>query len=79
MGFLEIHHGHTYVARFVITPLFWNMENMYGNTKGSRLYLKAIATIELDDFIQEFDNWRDMQYMQNPQLFTPFMVWKGLF
>jgi hypothetical protein len=55
------------------------MENMYGNTKGSRLYLKAIATIELDDFIQEFDNWRDMQYMQNPQLFTPFMVWKGLF
>jgi hypothetical protein len=32
------------------------MESMYGNTKGSGLYLKAVGTIELDDFIEEFDN-----------------------
>jgi hypothetical protein len=36
------------------------MENMYGSIKGTYLYLKAIDTIELDDFIQEFDNWCDM-------------------
>jgi len=76
---LEIHHGHTHVASFVITPFLWNMGNIYGSTKGTHLYLKAVDTIELYDFIQKFDNWCDMQYMQNPQLFTPFMVWKGLF
>jgi hypothetical protein len=52
---------------------------MYGNTRGTRLYLKVVDTIELNDFIQEFDNWCDIQYMQNPQLFIPFMIWKGLF
>jgi len=47
---------------------------MYGKTRETHLYLKVVDTIELDDFIQEFDNWCDTQYVQNPQLFTPFMV-----
>ncbi len=47
---------------------------MYGNTRGTHLYLKDVDTIELDGFVQEFDNWCDTQYMQNLQLFTPFIV-----
>jgi len=65
--------------RFVTPPLLWDMEEMYGTTKGPRQYLGVVGTIELDDFIQEFDSWCDMYQMRNPQLFTPFMAWKGLF
>jgi hypothetical protein len=32
------------------------MEKMYGATKGPYRYLGAVGTIELDDFIQEFDS-----------------------
>jgi hypothetical protein len=32
------------------------MEKMYEATKGLCQYLGAIGTIELNDFIQEFDN-----------------------
>jgi hypothetical protein len=32
------------------------MEEMYGTTKGPRQYSRVISTIELDDFIQEFDS-----------------------
>ncbi len=39
----------------------------------------ASGTIELDDFIKEFDTWCDMQQLQNPHQFTPFLAWKGLF
>jgi hypothetical protein len=46
--------------RFVTPPLLWDMEEMYGATKGPRQYSKAVGTIELDDFIQEFDSWCDM-------------------
>lgn len=45
---------------FVTPPLLWDMEDMYGTTKGPHWYLGAIGTIKLDDFIQEFDNWCDM-------------------
>jgi hypothetical protein len=34
----------------------WDMEKMYGATKGPYQYLGAVGTIELDDFIQEFDS-----------------------
>jgi len=54
------------------------MEKMYGATKRPRQYLRVVGTIELNDFIQEFDSWCDMQKMRNPQLFTPFMACKGL-
>jgi hypothetical protein len=36
------------------------MEEMYGASKAPRQYLKVANTIELDDFIQEFNNWCDM-------------------
>jgi len=52
---------------------------MYGPTKGPHRYLGVVGNIELNDFIYKFDNWCDMQQMHNPQLFTPFMAWKGLF
>jgi hypothetical protein len=47
---------------------------MYGTTKRPCQYSGAIGTIKLDDFIQEFDSWCDIQQMHNPQLFAPFMA-----
>jgi hypothetical protein len=41
--------------------------------------LGAIGTIELNDFICEFDTFCDMQQLQNSQQFTPLLAWKGLF
>ncbi len=38
-----------------------------------------MGTIELEDFIQEFDSWCDMQMLRNARLFSPFLAWKGLF
>jgi hypothetical protein len=38
-----------------------------------------VGTIELEDFIQEFDSWCDMQMLHNAKLFSPFLAWKGLF
>jgi hypothetical protein len=37
------------------------MDDMYGATKRPYQYSKVVGTIELDDFIQEFDSWCDMQ------------------
>jgi hypothetical protein len=50
----------------------------YATTKKSCQYSEVFGTIELDDFIHEFDNLCE-QYMHNSQLFTFFMAWKGLF
>jgi hypothetical protein len=36
------------------------MEEMYGATKALRQYSRVAGTMELDDFIQEFNNWCDM-------------------
>jgi hypothetical protein len=38
-----------------------------------------MGTIELEDFIQEFDSWCNMQMLHNTRLFSPFLAWKGLF
>jgi hypothetical protein len=47
--------------------------------QGTPLVFGPISTIELDDFIQEFDNSCDMQQMRNPKLFTLFITWKVCF
>jgi hypothetical protein len=47
--------------------------------KGLRRYSRAVGTIELEDFIQEFDSYCDMQMLHNARLFSPFLAWKGLF
>ncbi len=47
--------------------------------KGPRRYSGAVGTIKLEDFIQEFDSWCDMQMLHNARLFSPFLAWKGLF
>ncbi len=55
------------------------MEDMYGASKGPYQFLEMVNTIELDDLIREFDTQCDMQQLQNPQQFTCFLAWKGLF
>ncbi len=40
--------------------LLWDMEDVYGVSKKLYWYLGAINTIELDDFIWEFNTWCDM-------------------
>jgi hypothetical protein len=47
--------------------------------KGPRRYLGAMGTIELEDFIQEFDSWYDMQMLLSARLFSPFLAGKALF
>lgn len=50
-----------------------------GTVRGPRRYSGAVGTIELDDFMEEFDAWCDAQLLRNPERFTPFLAWKGLF
>jgi hypothetical protein len=42
-------------SHLVFPSLFWDMENIYGTSQGPYQYLRAVGTIELDDFIQDFD------------------------
>jgi hypothetical protein len=44
----------------IAAPLIWDMDGGSGAMKGPRLYSGAVGTIELEDFIQEFDSWCDM-------------------
>jgi len=44
----------------IATPLNWDMDGGSGAMKGPRRYSGAVGTIELEDFIQEFDSWCDM-------------------
>jgi len=37
--------------KIVFTPLLWDMEDMYGTSKGPRQYLGMVNIIEFDDFI----------------------------
>jgi len=37
--------------KIVFAPLLWDMENMYGTSKGPRQYLGMVNTIKLDDYI----------------------------
>jgi hypothetical protein len=60
----------------IATPLIWDMDGGSGATKGPRRYSSAVGTIELEDFIQEFDSWCDMQMVRNVRLFSPFLAWK---
>jgi hypothetical protein len=63
----------------IATPLIWDMDGGSGAMKGPRCYSGVVGTIELEDFIQEFDSWCDMQMLRNTKLFSPFLAWKGLF
>jgi hypothetical protein len=44
----------------ITTPLIWDMDGGSGTMKGPRRYSGAMGTIELEDFIQEFDSWCDV-------------------
>ncbi len=63
----------------IATPLIWDMEGDSGAMKGPQCYSSAVGTIKLEDFIQEFDSWCNMQMLRNAKLFSPFLAWKGLF
>ena len=55
------------------------MDETYGATKGPWRFSGRVGTIELDDFIQDFECWCDQQSLKNPKGFSPFMAWKVLF
>ncbi len=63
----------------IAAPLIWDMDRGSRAMKGLRRYSRAVGTIELEDFIQEFDSCCDMQMLHNARLFSPFLAWKGLF
>ncbi len=63
----------------IVAPLIWDMDGGSRAMKGPRRYSGAVGTIELEDFIQEFDSWCDMQMLHNARLFSPLFAWKGLF
>ncbi len=63
----------------IAAPLIWDMDGGSGTMNGPRRYSGAVGTIELEDFIQKFDSWCDMQMLRNARLFSPFLAWKGLF
>ncbi len=63
----------------IAAPLIWDMDGGSGTMKGPRCYLGAMGTIELEDFIQEFDSWCDIHMLRNARFFSPFLAWKGLF
>ncbi len=63
----------------IAAPLIWDMDKGSGTMKGPRHYSGEVGTIELEDFIQEFNSRCDMQMLRNARLFSPFLAWKGLF
>jgi hypothetical protein len=64
-------------AEFI--PSLWDMEETDGATKGPRRFSGRIGTIELEDFMQEFECWCDQQSLKNPRGFSAFIAWKALF
>jgi hypothetical protein len=63
----------------IVAPLIWDMDGGFGAMNGPRHYSSAVGIIKLEDFIQEFDSWCDVQMLHNARLFSPFLAWKGLF
>jgi hypothetical protein len=63
----------------IVASLIWDMDGGSGAMKGPQRYSVAVGTIKLEDFIQEFDSWCNMQMLRNTRLFSPFLAWKGLF
>ncbi len=59
----------------IATPLIWAMDEGSRAMKGSRRYSGAMGTIELEDFIQEFDSWCDMKMLRNAKFSHP--SWHG--
>jgi hypothetical protein len=58
----------------IAATLIWDMDRGSRAMKGPRRYSGAIGTIELEDFIQEFNSWCDMQMLCNARLFSPFLA-----
>jgi hypothetical protein len=48
----------------IMAPLIWDMDGGSGAMKGPQRYSGEVGTIELEDFIQKFDSWCDMQMSQ---------------
>ncbi len=44
----------------IVAPLIWDMDRGSKAMKGPQRYSGAMDTIELEDFIQEFDSWCNM-------------------
>jgi hypothetical protein len=57
----------------ITAPLIWDMDGGSRAMKGPQCYSGAVGTIKLEDFIQEFDSWCDMQ-MLHARFFSPFLA-----
>jgi hypothetical protein len=60
-------------------PSWWDMDETYGATRGPRRFSGRVGTIELDDFMQEFECWCDQQSLKSSKGFSAFIAWKALF
>jgi hypothetical protein len=58
----------------IAAPLIWDMDEGSGAMKDPRRYSVVVGIIELEDFIQEFDSWCDMQMLRNAKLSSPFLA-----
>ncbi len=74
-----VDNNYSILSSSIATPLIWDMDGGFGAMKDPQRYSGAVGTIKLEDFIQEFDSWCDMQMLRNARLFSPFLAWKGLF
>jgi hypothetical protein len=55
------------------------MDETYGATRGPRWFFGRIGTIEMDDFMQEFECWCNQQSLKNTKGFSAFIAWKAFF
>jgi hypothetical protein len=55
-----VHNKSSILPSSIAAPLIWDMDGGSRTMKGPRHYSSAVGTIELEDFIQEFDSWCDM-------------------
>jgi hypothetical protein len=60
-------------------PSWWNMDETYGATRGPRRFSGRVGTVELEDFMQEFECWCHQQSLKNPNGFSAFIAWNALF
>jgi hypothetical protein len=55
-------------------PSGYDMEKIYGATRGPQRFCGRIGTIELEDFMQEFECWCNQQSLKNPKRFLAFIA-----
>jgi hypothetical protein len=70
--------GSTIPVETEFVPSWLDMDETYGATRGPRRFSGRIGTIELEDFMQEFECWCDQQSLKNPKWVSSLHSMKGL-